>query len=124
MPNGTSVPDPLTLKDGWVKESEGMTSWPPIYLGDIILFLMSDHPEKDVDFNQRILNEYKEGKTYRLFDSGWLKEISYTKITDDSKYCFLKAKCTHSCIEISRLQHGGQRSVSEAMYNFISCTAV
>ena len=51
MPNGTSVPDPLTLKDGWVKLGEGMTSWPPIYLSDITLFLMSDHPGKDVDFN-------------------------------------------------------------------------
>ena len=35
MPNGTSVPDPLSLKDGWVKESESMTSWPPIYLSDV-----------------------------------------------------------------------------------------
>ena len=35
MPNGTSVPDPLTLKDGWVKESESMSSWPPIYLSDV-----------------------------------------------------------------------------------------
>ena len=80
MPNGTSVPDPLTLKDGWVKESESMTSWPPIYLSDITL-MMSDHPGKDVDFHKRVLNEYKEGKAYRLFDSGWLKEISYQKIT-------------------------------------------
>lgn len=80
MPNETSVPDPLTLKDSWVKESESMTSWPPIYLSDITLFLMSDHPGKDVDFHKRVLNEYKEGKAYRLFDSGWLKEISYHKI--------------------------------------------
>ena len=50
MPNETSVPDPFTLKDSWVKESESMTSWPPIYLSDITLFLMSDHPGKDVDF--------------------------------------------------------------------------
>ena len=42
MPNGTSVPDPLTLKDGWVKESENMTSWPTIYLSDITLFLMRE----------------------------------------------------------------------------------
>ena len=42
---------------------------------------MSDHPGKDVDFHKRVLNEYKEGKAYRLFDSGWLKEISYQKIT-------------------------------------------
>ena len=57
---------------------------------------MSDHPGKDVDFHRRVLNEYKEGKAYRLFDYGWLKEISYsnTKIMDDSEYCFLKAKNT------------------------------
>lgn len=41
MANGTSVPDPCTLKDGWLKETEGMTSWPPIYLSDITLFLMA-----------------------------------------------------------------------------------
>ena len=96
MPNGTSVPVPLTLKDGWVKESESMTSWPPIYL--------SDHPGKDVDFHKRVLNEYKEGKAYRLFDSGWLREISYQKITDDSEYCFLKANCTYS-MKISDTPH-------------------
>ena len=94
MPNGTSVPDPLILMEGWVKESESMTSWPPIYPSDITLFLMSDHPGKDVDFHGRVLNEYKEGKAYRLFDSGWLKDISYKKITDDSEYCFLNAKNT------------------------------
>ena len=104
MPNGTSVPDPLRLKDGWVKESESMTSWPPIYLSDITLFLMSDHPGKDFDFHKRVLNEYKEGKAYRLFDSVWLKEISYHKITDDSEYCFLKAICTHS-MKISDTPH-------------------
>ena len=104
MPNGTSVPDPLTPKDGWMKESESMISWPPIYLSDVTLFLMSDHPWKDVDFQKRVLNEYKEGKAYRLYDSGWLKEISYTKITDDSEYCFLKAKCTHS-MKISDTPH-------------------
>ena len=88
MPNGTSVPDPLSLKDGWVKESESMTSWSPINLSDITLFLMSDHPGKDVDFQKRVLNEYKKVKAYRLFDFGWLTEISSYKITDDSQYCF------------------------------------
>ena len=104
MPNGTSGPDPLILKNGWVKESESMTSWPPIYLSVITMFLMSDYPGKDIDFQRRVLNEYKEGKAYRLFDSGWLKEISCQKITDYSEYCFLKAKCTHS-MKISDIPH-------------------
>ena len=50
MPNGTSDPDSLIPENGWVKESESMTSCPPIYLSDITMFLMSDHPGKDVDF--------------------------------------------------------------------------
>ena len=104
MPNGTSDPDPLIPKNGWVKESESMTSWPPIYLSDTTMFLMSDHPRKDVDFQKRVLNECKEGKAYRLFDSGWLKEISCQKFTDYSEYCFLKPKCTHS-MKISDTPH-------------------
>lgn len=126
MPNGTSVPDPLTLKDGWVKESESMTSWPPIYLSDITLFLMSDHPGKDVDFHKRVLNEYKEGKAYRLFDSGWLKEISYQKITDDSEYCFLKANCTHS-MKISDTPHSAWICANKNNGSIVSaycCTCV
>ncbi|KAK3721444.1 hypothetical protein QZH41_002976, partial [Actinostola sp. cb2023] len=75
MPSGTTLPDPLSLKDNWLRESEDMTSWPPIFLSDITVFLMEDHPGKDVNFHERILNEYKEGKAYRLFDSGWLKEV-------------------------------------------------
>ena len=87
-----------------MKESESITSWPPIYLSDITLFLMSDQPGKDVDFHKRVLNEFKEGKADRLFDSGWFKEISYQKITDVSESCFLKAKCTHS-MKISDTPH-------------------
>ena len=57
---------------------------------------MSDPPEKDVDSHKRVLNKYREGKAYSLFDPACLKEISYQKITEHSEYCFLKAKCTHS----------------------------
>ena len=125
MPNGTSVRDPLILKGGWVTENESMTSWPPIYLSDITLFLMSDHPGKDVDFHRRVLNEYKEGKAYRLFDSGWLKEISYQKITDDSEYCFLKAKCNHS-MKISDTSHSAWIYVNKNNGFIVSiyCTCV
>lgn len=77
MLNGILVLDFLILKDGWAKESESMIFWSSIYLSDIILFLMSDYLGKDVDFYKRVLNEYKEGKAYRLFDFGWLKEILY-----------------------------------------------
>lgn len=93
---GTNLPDPSSLKDGWQDEKSGITSWPPTNLSDITIYLMEDHPGKDIDLKKRVLNEYKEGKAYRLFDSGFLKEAFYHNITLQSKYCFLKAKCTHS----------------------------
>ena len=57
---------------------------------------MKEHPGKDVDLHQRVLNKYKEGKAFRLFDSGFLKEVKYNGVSVDSDYCFMKARCTHS----------------------------
>ena len=47
MGNGSSLPDPSTLKD-WLRESDAITSSPPIFLSDITVFLVEDHPGKDV----------------------------------------------------------------------------
>lgn len=38
-PNNTPLPDPLSLKDGWLGENNGLTLWPPIILSDITIFL-------------------------------------------------------------------------------------
>ena len=92
--SGSSLPDPSTLKD-WLRESDAITSWPPIFLSDITVFLMEDRPGKDVDLHERVLNEYKEGKAYRLYESGWLKEIYWHPTSTASEFCFLKANCTH-----------------------------
>jgi hypothetical protein len=102
--DNTKLPDPLLLKDGWLGENEGITPWPPTYLSDITISLMEDHPGRNVDLQKRVLNEYKEGKAFRLFDSGFLKEVSYHQITPESEHCFLKAKCTHS-MKIADTQH-------------------
>ena len=47
MGNGSSLPDPSTLKD-WLRESDAITSSPPIFLSYITVFLVEDHPGKDV----------------------------------------------------------------------------
>ena len=96
MPEGTVLLDPLLLKEGWLRETEGIIFWPPIFLSDITLFLMADDPGKDVDLHERVLNEYKEGKAFLLFESGWLKEVYMHHISTDSQYCLLKANCTHT----------------------------
>lgn len=93
---GIKLPDPNSLETGWLDETNGIESWPPIYLSDITIYIMKDHPGKDVDLHKRVLNEYKEGKAFRLFDSGFLKEVYYHEISGDSDYCFLRSKCTHT----------------------------
>ena len=65
---------------------------------------MKEHPGKDVDLHQRVLNKYKEGKAFRLFDSGFLKEVEYNGVSVDSDCCFMKARCTHS-MSINDVHH-------------------
>ena len=56
--NGSSLPDPSTLKD-----------WPLIFLSDLTVFLMDDHqPGKDMALHEHVLSEYKEGMAYRLYE--------------------------------------------------------
>ena len=123
--NGSSLPDPSTLKD-WLRESDAITSWPPIFLSDITVFLMEDHPGKDVALHERVLNEYKEGKAYRLYESGWLKEIYWHPIsTDASEFCFLKANCTHT-MKIGDTRHTAWIAADKKCGKIVSayCTCV
>ena len=88
------MPHPLSFKDNWLCESGGLTSWPLTFLSDITVFLMKEHPGKDVDLHQRVLNKYRKGKAFRLFDSRFLKEVKYNGVSVDSDYCFMKVRCT------------------------------
>ena len=92
-----TLPDPVSLKEGWLREENGLSSWPPGFLSDITIYLMKDHPGKDVDLHKRVLNEYKERKAYRLFESGFLKETLYHEVTKESDYCYLKSKFAIQC---------------------------
>ena len=68
-PSG-KFPDPSTLMNGWLCESENMISWLTIFLSDMTIFLIADHPGEDVKVHERILSKYKEEKAYRLYESG------------------------------------------------------
>ena len=125
LEDGARLPDPESLKDGWKSEDSSITSWPPIYLSDITIFLMGDHPGKDVVLHERLLNEYKEGKAYRLYESGFLKEIFFHPITSDS-FFFLRAKCTHS-MSISDTPHkawiAADKKSGKIVSAYCSCVA-
>ena len=60
------LPDPSELHNGWIGELNGLTKWLPILLSDLTLYIMKDHPWNDISLQKRLLNEYKEGKAYRL----------------------------------------------------------
>ena len=51
--------DPFLLREGWLKESNGM---PAIYLPDIVDFLNEGSSR---DMIRKLLNEYKQGKAFR-----------------------------------------------------------
>ncbi|CAC5402625.1 unnamed protein product [Mytilus coruscus] len=88
------VPDPLIdLTSGWITESKGVSMWPPTMYYDIATFLQK---KEDKSLSDRLMKDYKEGKAYSYFTSGWLKEVCYHHIDNNSLYCFLKAECTAS----------------------------
>ena len=61
FPEGTTLPDPFTLKEGWLPESE-CEHWPSLYFSDIVEYLRLRTPR---ELYHRLCNEYKQGKAYR-----------------------------------------------------------
>ena len=59
---GKVLEDPFLLKEGWLRESDGIVKWPAIYLTDIVKYLNEDSPREMI---KKLLNEYKQGKAYR-----------------------------------------------------------
>lgn len=58
----TVLPDPFTLTDGWLNESQ-KTLWPNLYFIDIADYLrIKTAPE----LYHKLCNEYKLGKGFRL----------------------------------------------------------
>jgi hypothetical protein len=61
--DGSSIPDPFGLKDGWFEETDGSRAlWPAIFITDIAEYLKL---HSAVDLVDRLCNEYKIGKAYR-----------------------------------------------------------
>lgn len=96
--NEGALPDPMfDLKDGWLVESEGCSKWPPTMYHDICEYLDDEKLGLErKELRRRLMTDYKEGKAYSYFSSGWLKDIQYHEISKESTYCFLRAECTPS----------------------------
>ena len=60
----TVLPDPFSLKDGWLSESKdsGLQHWPSVYFMDIDKYLQKVNFSSDLMC--RLKSEYKEGKAF------------------------------------------------------------
>ena len=90
--DGTLLPDPGTLTN-WESETAAITKWPPTMAFDIHAYLTNID---NVPLKKRLMSDYKEGKAYSYFASGWLKDVQYHEISPTSKYCFLRSECVPS----------------------------
>jgi len=57
--SGDCLPDPFTLKSGWIGEKDGKNRWPSIYITDISTYIEGCSPRELVT---RLMGEYKLGK--------------------------------------------------------------
>ena len=69
--------------------------WPPIFLTDITQFLLA---HGDVALTNDMLKDYKVGKAYEYFSSGWLQEGYFLKAksNNNNNLCILRTKCSPS----------------------------
>lgn len=90
---GEDIPDPMALGTGWESEENSIKRWPPTMAFDIGQYFLNID---NIPLKTRLMSDYKEGKAYSYFASGWLSGIEYNPINDDSKYCILRATCLPS----------------------------
>ena len=72
------IPEPLTLKNGWIGEVKGIQNLPSIFYKDIA-YLLS-------------LTQYKQGKAYWYFSCEFVREIYNNELNKDTPVCILKCK--------------------------------
>ena len=87
IPSG-KLPDPESLQN-WMSEEDGITSWPPTMALDIGKYLQS---LDNIPLKNRLMSDFKDGKAYSYFASGWVKEIFYHAIDETSEFCFFKTE--------------------------------
>ena len=90
--NDILIPDPDKLENDWLSEENGRVFWPMILYPDIFNYLVF-HPS---ELGSSDLSDYKECKAYSYYKSGWLQELSYHSIDNESPFCIFKSSCRKS----------------------------
>ena len=83
--NTMQLPDPYSIKNGWTDDP---TSWPDVTFGDIYSYLI----EVPGAYSKESLKAYKSLEAYDFFVAGHVKPVAYHPISEESPYCFLKAR--------------------------------
>ena len=90
--NDIEIPDPFKLEENWLAEEEGLIHWPTVLYPDIYNYLMFNPAE----LASTDLNDYKSCKANSYYKCGWLQQLYYNEIGEDSQYCILKSECRKS----------------------------
>ena len=82
------IPDPLTLKSGWIGEVKGIQNWPSTFYTDIANLFSLTQP----DFTKRLESEFKQWKAYQYFSCKFVREIYINELNKQTPVCILKCK--------------------------------
>lgn len=89
----TTIPDPFSLHERWINERDGMKSWPPIFLTDIVEYAGMSNSNVSMS---KFLQEYKLGKGQSFVEAKHVGEIFYHHISPTSSVCLLRSECIPS----------------------------
>jgi hypothetical protein len=91
------ITDPLQIYSGWLDEHDHdmVCSFGHQFVWDIAQFLLA---HGDVALTNDMLKDYKVGKAFEYFSSGWLQEGYFlkTKSNNNNNLCILRTKCSPS----------------------------
>ena len=90
--DGVIIPDPFSLKTGWLDEEAAVRYWPVTLYPNIFAFL-AFHPN---ELSSQDLSDYKTSKAYGYYARGWLSKLDFHHINGDHKFCILKGTCRPS----------------------------
>ncbi|XP_019625005.1 PREDICTED: uncharacterized protein LOC109470485 [Branchiostoma belcheri] len=100
-----------------------MQHWPPTMYGDMAEYLVANG---EVQLQKRLMGDYKDGKAFSYFDSGFINEVLYHPINENSNVCFVKSTSGRSQRkndEAHRVWVALQKSTGKIRTAYCSCFA-
>ena len=87
-----TIPDPFTVKEGWIDEQAGVKFWPTTLYPDIFNFVAVHRNE----LASSDLSDYKQSKAYSYYAQVWLYPLEYHNVDNNCRYCVIRGSCRPS----------------------------